>query len=58
MVSLLLTLETKPWHPVVEFSISKFNIGLLVEPRLKYAKAMELSQSMEAAERNPKAILP
>ena len=31
---------------------------LLAEQKITYAKAVELSQSMEAAERNPKTILP
>ena len=43
---------------VCGISDARIQRRLLAEPRLTYAKAVQLSQSMEAAERNSKTILP
>ena len=43
---------------VCGISDTRIQRRLLAEPRLTYAKAVQLSQSMEAAERNSKTILP
>ena len=43
---------------VCGISDSRIQRRLLAEPKLTYAKAVELSQSMEAADKNSKVILP
>ena len=43
---------------VCGISDARIQRRLLAEPRLTYAKVVQLSQSMEAAERNSKPILP